>query len=408
MLKRGSLSLSVSLVSICLVLCLNAQDNANPKQALEHVLGTVTAVDSTAHTVTVKEDKTGTSYTLLLTETKTLLKVEPGAKDLKSAVRITADDLQAGDRVDARGVKPDASSNTLAARSVVLMSGRALQQAHQAQAAEWQHSTAGVVRSVDGAAGQLNITIKTPEGAKPIAIATTGQTEFTRYAPENPKTPAPSQLTQIQIGDQVRVIGDKSADGSTIAAQKIYSGAFRTISGTVTSIGPDGKTVTVKDLATKKPVEIVLGEDAAVHKLPPMMATMLARRFNPSYKPAEGAPSRGTAPEAPQRPNGSSADSQAPAGAASGQGQRMGGAGGPRGNGDISQMLERAPKIALSDLKQGDAVVVSGAATGTDNTHLLATNVIAGVEPILQSAPQRQGGQSLGGNWGLGEIAAPQ
>ncbi len=387
MLKHGGICL---FVLINLVLCLNAQDSATSKQALEHVLGTVTAVDSNAHTVTVKEDKTGTSYTLLLAETKTLLKVEPGAKDLKNAVRITADDLQAGDRVDARGVKPDASSNTLAARSVVLMSGRALQQAHQAQAAEWQHSTAGVVSSVDAAAGKLNATIKTPEGAKPVTITTTGQTEFTRYAPDNPKTPAPSQLTQIQAGDQVRVIGDRSADGATITAQKVYSGAFRTISGTVASVGPDGKSVTVKDLATKKPVEIVLGEDAAVHKLPPMMAMMLARRFNPSFKPAEGAPNGGTAP------------------AGAGQGQRMGGGGGPRGNGDISQMLERTPKIALSDLKQGDAVVVSGAATGADNTHLLANNVIAGVEPILQSAPQRQGGQSLGGDWGLGEIAAPQ
>jgi hypothetical protein len=121
-----------------------------------------------------------------------------------------------------------------------------------------------------------------------------------------------------------------------------------------------------------------------------MMAMMLARRFNPSYKPAEGAAVGGAPP-------------------AAGQGPRMGGGGGPRGgNGDISQMLERTPKIALSDLKQGDAVVIAGAATGADNTHLLATNVIAGVEPILQSAPQRQGGQSLGGDWGLGEIAAPQ
>jgi hypothetical protein len=390
MLKRASTVLVVSLVSVSPAVCSNAQDSAASKQPLEHVLGTVTAVDSSAHTVTVKEDKTGTSYTLLLAETKTLLKVEPGAKDLKNAVRITADDLQTGDRVDARGLKPDASSNTLAARSVVLMSGRALQQAHQAQAAEWQHSTAGVVTSVAGAAGKLNATIKTPEGAKPVAIETTGQTEFTRYAPENPKTPAPSQLNQIQIGDQVRVIGDKSADGTTITAQKIYSGAFRTISGTVTSIGQDGKSVTVKDLATKKPVEIVLGEDAAVHRLPPMMAMMLARRFNPSYKPPEGAPNGGAAP------------------AGAGQTPRMGGGGGPRGNGDISQMLERTPKIALTDLKQGDAVVVSGAVAGAGNTHLLASNVIAGVEPILQSAPQRQGGQSLGGDWGLGEIAAPQ
>ncbi len=76
-------------------------------------------------------------------------------------------------------------------------------------------------------------------------------------------------------------------------------------------------------------------------------------------------------------------------------------------SGDISQMLERVPKISLSDLKAGDAVVVSGVALVADNSRLLATGVIAGVEPILQSAPTRQA-QSLGGDWGMGEMAVPQ
>ena len=58
--------------------------------------------------------------------------------------------------------------------------------------------------------------------------------------------------------------------------------------------------------------------------------------------------------------------------------------------------------------KQGDAVVISGVATGIDNTRMLATSVIAGVEPILEPAPQRQGGQNLGGDWGLEEISPPQ
>src|SRR6478752_10173824 len=230
MLKRASVCL-VSTIALAVVL--QAQDAAASKQGLEHILGTLTAVDATTHTVTVKEDKTAASYTILVADTKTLLKVEPGAKDLKGAVRITADDLQVGDRVDVRGLKSQDNPNALAARSVVLMSGRALQQAHQAQAAEWQHSTAGVVTAVDRAGGKLTATVKTAEGAKPVAIETTGQTEFTRYAPENPKTPAPSQLTQIQVGDQVRVIGEKSGDGAAINAQKVYSGAFRTISGTV-------------------------------------------------------------------------------------------------------------------------------------------------------------------------------
>ena len=67
-------------------------------------------------------------------------------------------------------------------------------------------------------------------------------------------------------------------------------------------------------------------------------------------------------------------------------------------NGDLSQMLDSLPKISATDLKAGDAVVVSGSPTSTDKSHLLATNVIAGVEPIFQSASPRQA-QSLG-DWG--------
>jgi len=295
MLKRASVCL-VSTIALAVVL--QAQDAAASKQGLEHILGTLTAVDATTHTVTVKEDKTATSYTILVGETKTLLKVEPGAKDLKGAVRITADDLQVGDRVDVRGLKSQDNPNALAARSVVLMSGRALQQAHQAEAAEWQHSTAGMVTSVDPASGKINATVKSAEGPKTVAIETTGQTEFTRYAPENPKTPAVSRLAQIQVGDQIRVIGDKSADGgAAVAARKVYSGAFRTISATITSIGSDGKSATVKDLASKKAIEISLGEETPVRKLPPMMAMMLARRFNPNYKPAEGSAAGGARPD---------------------------------------------------------------------------------------------------------------
>jgi hypothetical protein len=72
-------------------------------------------------------------------------------------------------------------------------------------------------------------------------------------------------------------------------------------------------------------------------------------------------------------------------------------------------MLERTPKISVNDLKAGDALVISGVATGADNSRILANTIIAGVEPILQAAPTRQGGgPNLGGDWGLGEMAPPQ
>lgn len=71
-------------------------------------------------------------------------------------------------------------------------------------------------------------------------------------------------------------------------------------------------------------------------------------------------------------------------------------------------MIDQLPKISLSDLKPGDALVISGVVTDAASGQLLANNIIAGVEPILQSAPAGQRGAATGGDWGLGEMTAPQ
>jgi hypothetical protein len=414
------MSLRLSFVGLSLLLagsfCALAQDAAaTARQPMDHVLGAVTAVDPATHSITVVEDKTKTSFTIQLADAKSFLKVEPGAKDLTGAQRITPEDLQVGDRVDARGKKGDPPT-TLVARGLVLMSARDLQKAHQEQAAAWQKATAGTVSGLDPASGKITVNARTPEGPKPIVVETLKTTEFSRYSPDSPKTPAPSQLASIQVGDQLRVIGDKSDDGATIKAQRVYTGAFRTLSATVTSIAPDGKSLMIKDLTTKKPIMVSLNDDSTVHKLPANMAIMLARRFNPSYRPPDGAAASGGAtPPAGAGGDAANPNRQRPAGGSDfhggGQNGPGGGPGGPGGgggmrSGDISQMLERLPKVALTDLKPGDALVVSGVALGADNSKLLATNLIAGVEPILQSAPQRQ--SNMASDWGFGEMSAPQ
>ena len=385
-----------------------AQEHTRPT---ERILGTVIAVDRTNHTVVVKEDNTGTEYTVHVAETKTLLKVEPGAKDLKNAVRITADDLAAGDRVEIGGAKAPDNPNSIAARSVILMSARDLAQAHQAQAAAWQRSTPGVVTAVDVTGQKLNIAARTAEGTKPVVVDS-ANAEFTRYSPETSKTPVASRLAEIQPGDQIRVIGEWSADRSSIGAQRIYSSSFRTVVGTVSSIARDGKEITIKNLQTKQPVTVSLNDESAVRRLPPMLAYALARRFNPDFRPPQGAATGGGSGQGGAPHIGGTTEATPPGGqqgeeaarvnnrsqgagpAAVGRGDGMRAA----ANGDLSRILDRLPKISATDLKPGDAVVISGSPQTTDNSHLLATNVIAGVEPIFQSASPRQA-QSLG-DWG--------
>ncbi len=408
-------TLSIAAVIAGLLACGAAAQEAPGAKPTEHTIGTITAADAANHTITVKDDKTAAETKVSVANTRTLLKVEPGAKDLKSATRITANDLAMGDRVDVRGFKAADGSTGIEARSVILMSGRDLAQKHQEEVAAWQKSTTGTVSAVDPAAGTITANVRTPEGPKPLTIQASPSTEFTRYSPENPKTPATSRIQDIQPGDQVRVIGQKNADGTSIAADKVYSGAFRTIAATVTSISADGKQLTVRDLQTKQPVEIALTDESAVRKLPPMMAMGMARRLNPSYQPgaagasgsagqskgqgnAAGAPAYGAKAGEGRNPEGAGAQ---PGGNAGWQG----GSGGMRaGSGDLSRMLERVPPINVSDLKAGDAVVISGAAPSGDKSRLVASSIIAGVEPIFQSAPPRQG-QSLG-DWSL-DMAIP-
>src|SRR5579884_2318018 len=142
---RLSSRLTVSFCACILAaVTLRAQDAAPPKPAL-HIMGAVTAVNADVNTITVKSDKDSQDYTFTLAGTKTLLKVSPGAKDLKSAVRITPRDLQTGDRVDVRYSDSDGAAQPIPARSVLLMSARELQEAHQQEAAEWQSSTSGSV-----------------------------------------------------------------------------------------------------------------------------------------------------------------------------------------------------------------------------------------------------------------------
>ncbi len=382
-----------------------SQDASAASKPAERIIGSITGVDAGAHTVTVKEDKSGTEYKIQLQNARTLLKVEPTAKDLSKAVRITADDLTTGDRVQIGGAKSPEDPNTVVARSVILMSGRELQQVHQAQAAEWQGSTSGLVTGVDAASGKLNVTARTPEGPKPMVVDIS-KAQLTRYTPDSPKIPAASQISEIQPGDQVRIIGEKSGDGSTITATRLYSSSFRNIVASVTSVSPDGKSITVRDLQTKQPVVVTLTDDSAVRKLPQMMAYMLARRFNPDFKPPQGADREAGATNGPGAPPYGAKGGEAAGGPggrpgnAPGEGGGPGrgpGGNGPRGNGDLSQMLERLPKISPSDLKAGDAVVISGSPTGSDKSHLVGLTIIAGVEPIFQSSPRRA--QSLG-DWG--------
>jgi hypothetical protein len=215
-----------------------------------------------------------------------------------------------------------------------------------------------------------------------------------RYSPDSVKFDDAKMgtLNQIRPGDQLRARGERSADGSDLNADEIISGTFHNVAATVISADPAAGSLTLNDLATKKPVVIRITSDSQLRRLPAMMAQGIAMRLKGAANGAAPG-SNGTAGGASPGSNGANGG-----GNASAVPESSGGGHDPRGNqprgtegaqprtgGDTQQMLARAPPIQLAELKKGDAVMVV-ATEGSDSTPATAITLLAGVEPMLQAS----------------------
>ena len=339
-------------------------------------IGAVTVIDAAAQQITIKTDA-GAEMKLALKGNTSYMRVGLGEKDLKNAVKIALSDIAVGDRVLARGAAGQDTS--LTATSIVVMTKADIAKKHEADKAEWQkRGVFGIISALNPATKEITITIRSAEGTKPLVIAASGEVDFRRYAPDSVRfaDAKPSSFAELQVGDQLKALGTKSEDGSRFTPEFIVSGAFRNVAATVTSVDVAGKTIKITDLDTKKPVLVRIAGDSTLRKLQPFAANMLAMRVNGA---ATGAPPA-------SRPPGA----------------------GPRGpgSGDLEQMLERMPILDLADLKSGDALIISST-KGAEPDKITAITLLAGVEPILTSAPKGRQGMILG-NWNLGGMGAEQ
>jgi co-chaperonin GroES (HSP10) len=333
---------------------------AAPAAAAARQIGTVTAVAGS--NLTLKTDA-GQVVVVSVADGARILQLAPGSTDLKTAQAITLPDIAAGDRVLVSGKAGD-NAGAFAASRVILMKSTDIAQKHETEQADWQkRGTGGIVSAVSG--DSLTVSV----GAKKIAVTTSGTTQFRRYAGDSVKfeDAKPGTLAQIQVGDQLRVRGAKSDDGSSVQAEEIVSGSFKNLAGLIASIDAANGTLTLKDLATKKTVTVTVTANSNVRTLPPQAAAMFAARARGGA--AGGA---GAAPAAGQ------AD-------ASGAG-RPGGAGRSAG-GDLSQLVARLPNKTIADLKVGDAVMIVASQPDPTSTTVTAVTLLSGVEPILAATP---------------------
>ncbi|MEI9977903.1 MAG: DUF5666 domain-containing protein [Edaphobacter sp.] len=372
--------LRIGALNAGMVLCATALPyGASPMMAqapaAARQLGTVTAISENG--LTLKTDA-GQQVVITVAAGAHILQLAPGSTDLKTAQAIELKDIAVGDRILASG-QAGGDAAKLEASRVILMKSSDIAQKHAMEQADWQkRGSGGIVSAVDAGTGTLTVSV----GAKKIAVNTSGKTEFRRYAGDSVKfeDAKPGTLAQIQPGDQLRVRGAKSDDGLSIQAEEIVSGSFKNLAGLITTIDAAQGTVTLKDLATKKTVTVVITANSNVRTLPPQAAAALAARAK-----GEAAGAGGSGSPAPQGDGGG----------------RPGGSGRSAG-GDLSQLVSRLPNKTIADLKVGDAVMIVASQPDAGTT-MTAVTLLSGVEAILQATP---GAPSMTlSPWSLGQGA---
>jgi co-chaperonin GroES (HSP10) len=386
--------------------------SASPAAAISGVIGEVKNIDAAANQVIVRTDG-GVLVTVNLSDKTQYKRMALGAKTLENAANITLADVGQGDRVWARW-RAGVDQKTTPTPQLIVMSKADVAKKQEQERGEWRRrGVSGIVASVNPSTQEITVSSRTMAGApQSVIIPVNDKVMMRRYPPDTiPKysEAKPSKLEEVKVGDQLRALGDKSTDGTHLAAEEVVFGTFKIAGGTVTSIDTATNQIKISDLQTKKPLTIVLKPESVLRRFPEgggMFGMGAGGAGGPGA--AGGAPGQG---QPQQRPQG-----ERPQGA--GPGGPQGGGSGRGGAGmNMADLLERLPIISITDLKVGDTIIMSSL-QGSDPTQLTAISLVTGVEPLLAMMAARQpaGGQGgrtqgvdLNGSFGgmFGGVGAP-
>lgn len=389
--------LFISLMLFALVLGASAQDPVKPSA----VSGEISSISS--EKITLKTP--AGDFDAFLSDKTQYFKVPPENPTLKAAVAATFDGIGVGDKVLVTGIMA-ADKKSLPARSVYLMSKSDLAQRQQKERDDWRvRGTVGRVENFNPQTNVITVVTRSMGAERKVAVKTGGETQFFRYAPDSVEFSKAlvSKLGDIEPNDEIRVLGNRNADGSEVDAEKVVTGALRQNSGTIKSIDLTKNEVVITDTTTKKDVAVVIFEGSIMRQFPAEMAQRLAA-MQMMQGGGAGGGMRPPGQGAGQTGQGNTQPGMRPPGGGQGSGQTPGqtpGAGmggGMRAGGGFDD--SRLPAVKLADLKVGDAIGVLST-RNQDASRVRAIKLFSGVEPFIEmakmAASRPSGGQGQGG-----------
>jgi hypothetical protein len=352
-----------------------AAQTGDPGITPNGAIGEVKVIDNAAKQLIVKTDA-GSLVTVALSDKTVYMRLAPGEKTLTNATKIAFSDVGEGDRVWARGKVAD-DHKSVPTTALIVMNKIDIAKKQEEERAEWKkRGVLGIITALKPETKEITINSRTMAGAQSLIIPVSDKVELRRYAPDSIKFADASvaKFEELKVGDQLRALGERNPEGTAFTAEKVVTGSFKTVAGVITAIDAASGELKINDMQTKQPLTIVVKQDAVLRRFPAageMGGMMMMAR------PAGGGGAGGQTPAA--------------GGQAAGQGP---GGPGRAGGGNMQEMLERLPTIALADVKVGDTIIVSST-KGADPTRLTAISLISGADTLLNMLAARQ--QQAGG-----------
>ncbi|HYL75930.1 MAG TPA: DUF5666 domain-containing protein [Bryobacteraceae bacterium] len=323
--------------TLVVTLALAAALAAQPQKS---ILGTLTEFKMSSLEFGLKPDDGAMTYFTVSSDTD-VLQVEPGERDLSRAMKVRVTDLSISDRVMVTFV-----AGMPEARRIVLISATDISKRNEAERLDWQkRGVSGTVTAIHGE--EITLRTGSTQGPPEITAVVTPKTMVRRYAPDSVKFADAqwSKIAEIAVGDQVRTRGNKSADGATMTAEDIVYGTFRSAIGAITAVDTEARTITIADLATKKPLTIRVTADTQLKEMPD---------FRGMFK--NGKP-EGHAAQAVSDP------------------QKL----------DVVKLIEMLPLTKFESLRVGGAVMVTST-RGSSSDQVTATRIISNVNFLIETA----------------------
>ena len=336
--------------------------------AAKSFIGTVAAFKPDTQ-VEIKPDNAPPMEVKLTADTMAQ-RVAPGEKNLKNAVTVNVTELAVGDRV-----LVTLESATTNVRRIIIMSAADISKRDEADRKDWNaRGLSGIVAAKNG--NTITLRIRSLQGETHPTVTVSDQTKFRRYAPDSVKfaDAKASKLDEISVGDQLRVRGEKSADGLAVTADEVVFGTFLTAAGSVVSVDTAANEITIKEMGTGKSLVIELTSDSRIKQMP-------------SFPGIGGGPVAGGPPSGGFPPGGFNGGP--PAGMPPG--------GGPT----LTQMVEMMPVGKIEDVKPGETIIVSST-KGASSDRVTGIMLLANAEMLVRMASTQSGGAAAANRQGAG------